>query len=318
MTIPFVEIIESVPPDPDLLMWKFPDEDKEIKNGAVLTVRESQSVLFLNEGRVADVFTAGKYTLDTANIPILTRLKGWKYGFQSPYKADIYFFNTHQFVNLKWGTPAPVLMRDSSFGQVRIRAFGAYNIRIVDVVKFFREYAGTFPQLGIRELEWQLRDFIAPKFAEALARANISVVDVAGNLTALNEKIQPLIQPYFSDFGLEVTRFTISNATLPEEVLRHFDKVSGMNMVTDMNKFTQFSLANAMDKDNNAIGNAAQQAMAMGILLNQVQSVPPPAEPGPPPEDVTTRLGKLKHLFEAGLINQAEYTAKKEALLKLL
>lgn len=318
MAIPFVEIIESVPPDQDLLMWKFPDEDKEIKNGAVLTVRESQSVLFLNEGRIADIFTAGKYTLETANIPILTRLKGWKYGFQSPFKADVYFFNTHQFVNLKWGTPAPVLMRDSSFGQVRIRAFGAYNIRIADVAKFFREYAGTFPQLGIRELEWQLRDFIAPKFGEALARANISVVDVAGNLSALNEKIQPLIQPYFADFGLEVTRFTISSATLPEEVLKHYDKVSGMNMVTDMNKFTQFSVANAMGKDNSAIGNAAQQAMALGIIMNQVKAVPLPTEPGPPPEDVTTRLQKLKHLFEAGLINEGEYTTKKEALLKLL
>lgn len=318
MALPFVEIIESVPPDPDLLMWKFPDTDKEIKNGAALTVRESQSVLFLNEGRLADIFTAGKYTLHTNNIPVLSRLKGWKYGFESPFKADIYFFNTHQFVNLKWGTPAPVLMRDASFGQVRIRAFGSYNIRIADVAKFFREYAGTFPQLGIRELEWQLRDFIAPKFAEALAKANISVVDMAGNLSALNEKIQPLIQPYFTDFGLEVTRFTITGATLPEEVLKHFDKVTGMNMVTDMNQFTQFSLANAIAKDNSAVGSAAQQAVAMGMILQQVKPLLPMPEPGPPPLDVSERLRQLKHLFEAGLINEGEYSAKKGALLKLL
>ncbi|MBS0029058.1 SPFH domain-containing protein [Chitinophaga sp. 22321] len=318
MALPFVEIIESVPPDPDLLMWKFPDTDKEIKNGAALTVRESQSVLFLNEGRLADIFTAGRYTLHTENIPVLSRLKGWKYGFQSPFKADVYFFNTHQFVNLKWGTPAPVLMRDSSFGQVRIRAFGSYNIRVADVAKFFREYAGTFPQLGIRELEWQLRDFIAPKFAEALAKAGISVVDVASNLSALNEKIGPLIQPYFDDFGLEVTRFTITNATLPEEVLKHYDKVTGMNMVTDMNKFTQFSLANAIDKENSAAGNAMQQAVAMGVMLQQVKPLIPAVEPGPPAEDISVRLQKLKHLFEAGLINAGEYTAKKEALLKLL
>jgi len=318
MALPFVEIIESVPPDPDLLMWKFPDTDKEIKNGAALTVRESQSVLFLNEGRLADIFTAGRYTLHTENIPVLSRLKGWKYGFQSPFKADVYFFNTHQFVNLKWGTPAPVLMRDSSFGQVRIRAFGSYNIRVVDVAKFFREYAGTFPQLGIRELEWQLRDFIAPKFAEALAKASISVVDVASNLSALNEKIGPLIQPYFDDFGLEVTRFTITNATLPEEVLKHYDKVTGMNMVTDMNKFTQFSLANAIDKENSAAGNAAQQAVAMGVMLQQLKPLIQVVEPGPPVEDISVRLQKLKHLFEAGLINAGEYTAKKDALLKLL
>ncbi|MBO9728712.1 MAG: SPFH domain-containing protein [Chitinophaga sp.] len=316
MAIPFVEIIESVPPDQDLLMWKFPDEDKEIKDGAVLTVRESQSVLFLNEGRVADIFTAGRYTLDTQNIPVLTRLKNWKHGFQSPFKADIFFFNTHQFVNLKWGTPAPVLMRDASFGQVRVRAFGSYNIRITDVAKFFREYAGTFPQLGIRELEWQLRDFIASRFAEALATAHISVVDVAGNLSALNEKIQPLITPYFTGFGLAVTSFTITNATLPEEVLKYYDKATGMNMITDMNKYTQFSMANAMSQENTAMANAAQQAMAMGIILNQAKTSA--VEPGPPPEDVTSRLQKLKHLFEAGLINDNEYTVKKEALLKLL
>lgn len=317
MAIPFVEIIESVPPDQDLLMWKFPDEDKEIKDGAQLTVRESQSVLFLNEGRLADIFTAGRYVLNTQNIPVLTRLKNWQHGFQSPFKADIYFFNTHQFVNLKWGTPAPVLMRDASFGQVRIRAFGSYNIRITDVAKFFREYAGTRPQLGIRELEWQLRDFIASRFAEALATANISVVDVAGNLSALNEKIQPLIAPYFSDFGLAVTSFTITNATLPEEVLKYYDKATGMNMITDMNKYTQFSMANAMSQENTAMANAAQQAMAMGIILNQVKTTAA-TEPGPPPEDVTSRLQKLKQVFEAGLINGNEYTVKKEALLKLL
>lgn len=125
MQLPFIEIIESVTPDPNILMWKFAYEDREIKNGAMLTVRESQSVLFLNEGLTADVFTAGKYKLDTENIPVLTRLKGWKYGFRSPFRADIYFFNTHQFIDLKWGTPAPVLMRDSQFGQVRVRAFNA-------------------------------------------------------------------------------------------------------------------------------------------------------------------------------------------------
>lgn len=313
MALPFIEIIESVTPDPNLLMWKFADADKEIKNGAALIVRESQLVLFLNEGKLADTFGAGKYALKTENIPILTRLKGWKYGFESPFKADIYFFNTHQFVNLKWGTPAPVLMRDPTFGQVRIRAFGTYNIRIADIKQFFREYAGTYPRLNIVELELQLRDFIAPKFAEVLAQANIPVVDAAGNISELNKKIQPLVEQYFTDLGLEVTQFTITSVTLPEEVLKHYDNVTGMNMVTDMNKFSQFSVASAMDKENSAMGDAARQAVAVGMIMKQTNPVTPV-----PAEDIPARLKKLKELFETQLITEGEYTAKKEELLKLL
>lgn len=313
MIIPFIEIIESVTPDPNLLMWKFADGDKEIKNGAVLLVRESQTAILLNEGKLADTFTAGKHNLKTENIPILTRLKGWKYGFESPFKADVYFFNTHQFVNLKWGTPAPVLMRDPGFGQVRIRSFGTYNIRIADAVKFFKVYAGTYPRLTIAELELQLRDFIAPKFAEVLAKANISVLDAAGNISELNKKIQPVIQLYFTELGLEATQFTITSVTLPEEVLKHYDQVTGMNMVTDMNKYAQFSVASAMDKENSAMGEGARNAVAMGMLMNQVNPVV-----SQPAEDITSRLKKLKDLFETQLITEAEYLAKKEELLNLL
>ncbi|MBB5644679.1 SPFH domain-containing protein [Pedobacter cryoconitis] len=313
MKLPFIEIIASVTPDPNLLMWKFPDADQEIKNGAALIVRESQSAILLHEGQVADTFTAGKYNLKTENIPILTRLKGWKYGFESPFKADVYFFNTHQFVNLKWGTPAPVLMRDPGFGQVRIRSFGTYNIRIADVAKFFKEYAGTYPRLTIAELELQLRDFIAPKFAEVLAKADIAVLDAAGNISELNQKIQPVIQLYFTDLGLEATQFTITSVTLPEEVLKHYDQITGMNMVTDMNKYAQFSVASAMDKENSAMGEAARNAVAMGMIINQTNpAVPQPAE------DIPSRLKKLKDLFEAQLITEAEYSAKKEELLNLL
>ncbi|HVI44496.1 MAG TPA: SPFH domain-containing protein [Chitinophaga sp.] len=317
MALPFIEIIESVTPDPNLLMWKFADADKEIKSGAVLTVRESQHALLLNEGQLADVFPAGKHSLETRNIPILTRLRGWKHGFESPFKADVYFFNTHQFVNLKWGTPAPVLMRDPAFGQVRVRAFGTYNVRIADVGRFFREYAGTYPLLTITELEWQLRDFIAPKFAEALAQANIAVIDAVGSISALNEKIQPLIQPCFTAFGLEVTMFTITSITLPEDVLKQYDKITGMNMVTDMNKYSQFSVANAMDKERSEIGDAARQAVAFGMIMNAGASAPAPVNTSPT-DDVTVRLKKLKDLFDAQLITETEYTAKKEELLKLL
>lgn len=325
MKLPFIEVISWLEHTPNLLMWKFPDQDAEIKNGAKLTVRESEKALLLNEGKLADIFEPGLHTLSTENVPLLTRLKGWKYGFESPFKADVYFFSTKQFVNLKWGTVAPVLMRDADFGQVRIRAFGTYNIRIVDVEKFFKEYAGTYPALSVAELQFQLRDYIAPVFAEILAQAQLPVVDVARNLSSVNQKIRPLIQPYFEAFGIEVTEFVISSVTLPEEVLQHYDKVTGMNMVTDMDKYTRFNTANAIGEGGTALNDATQQATAMAVLLKAVSgqapatpSAPPATAAVSPEEDITARLVKLKTLFDNQLIDETEYKAKKAALLEKL
>lgn len=316
MALPFIEIIEWVEHDPNLLLWKFPDSDREIKNGAKLIVRESQGALLLNEGQLADVFGAGTHSLETRNVPLLSSLKGWKYGFKSPFKADVYFLCTRLFTALKWGTPAPVMMRDPQFGQVRVRAFGSYTVRITDAAKFFRQYAGTFPQLTIMELECQLRDFIAPKFGEALATANISVLDVAGNNATLNEKISPLIQPYFYDFGLEVTRFTVTSVTLPEEVTQYYDKVTGMNMVTDMNKFQQFNTAVATSQPGTAANSGLQQGVAIGMMMNQAQQHQQPQ--AIQQSSIEEKLQKLKSLFDAGLIDEAEYKLKKASLLENL
>ncbi|NML21884.1 SPFH domain-containing protein [Pseudoflavitalea sp. G-6-1-2] len=318
MSLPFIEIIEAVTPDPNLLMWKFADEDKEIKNGAKLTVRESQHAMLLNEGQLADIFAPGLHTLSTENIPILSRLKGWKYGFKSPFKADVYFFNTHQFINNKWGTPAPILMNDPVFGQVRVRAFGSFDLRIADVGVFFKQYAGTYKQLTIFELQHQLRDFIAPKFGEVLANEHIAVTEVAGNVTELSKKIEPFLKPYFLQLGVELTQFTITSVTLPDEVTAYYDKVTGMNMVKDIDKYTKFNTANAIGEAGNALNDATQQAVAMSVMMNQLQAqqaqqAAPQAQP-----DITTRLQKLKSLFDAGLIDEAEYKSKKEELLKEL
>ena len=315
MALPFIEIIEWVEHSPNLLMWKFPDADKEIKNGARLVVRESQTALMLNEGQLADTFSAGTHKLSTENIPLFSRLKGWKYGFESPYKADVYFFCTRQFVNLKWGTPAPVLMRDPQFGQVRIRAFGSYNVRITDIAKFFKEYAGTYPQLTVFELECQIRDFIVPKFGEVLAQAQIPVIEVAGNISSLNEKIRPVIQPYFDDFGIEVTQFAVSSVTLPEEVTGYYDKVTGMNMVNDLDKFQKFNTAVATSMENTAPNAGVQQGIAMGMMMNQVNQAQQPAS-NQQQDDITKKLQKLKGLFDAGLIDEDEYKAKKASLLE--
>ncbi|MFK8268234.1 SPFH domain-containing protein [Capnocytophaga cynodegmi] len=312
--LPYLEIIEWVEHTPNLLMWKVPDQDKEIKNGAKLIVRESQSVLFLNEGSIADIFSAGTHSLSTQNIPILSKLRGWKYGFESPFKADVYYFSTKQFVNLKWGTPAPVLMRDPQFGQVRVRAFGSYNVKITDVSKFFKEYAGTYPTLTIFELETQLRDFIAPKFGETLSNANLSVVDVAGNMTELSNKIRPMIEPYFSDFGIEVTQFTISSVTLPQEVTEFYDKATSMNIIGDMNRFQQFNTANAIGNDRSNLNSSVKEGVAMGMIMGTMQQQIQQNQPTTI-DDLTTKLQKLKTLFENGLINEEEYKTKKAEIL---
>ncbi|SDC48277.1 SPFH domain-containing protein [Niabella drilacis] len=321
MSLPFIEIIESPTPDPNLLMWKFADTDKEIKNGAKLTVRESQQALLLNEGQLADIFLPGMHTLSTENIPIISRLKGWKYGFESPFKADVYFFNTYHFINNKWGTPAPILMSDPQFGQVRIRAFGSFDIKIADPGTFFRTYAGTFPRLTIFELQSQLRDFVAPKFGEVLANEQIPVTAVAGNITELSKKIEPHLKPYFATLGLELTQFVITSVTLPEEVTAFYDKVTNMNMVTDMDKFTKFNTANAIGDKGTALNDATQTGMAMGLMMNQLQqnnsTIAAPAS-ATPQEDITAKLQKLKTLFENGLIDEEEYKTKKAELLTLL
>lgn len=312
----FIEIIEGATPDPNLLMWKYADEDKEIKNGAKLTVRESQVAVFLNEGQLADTFTPGLHTLHTENIPILSRLKGWKYGFSSPFKADVYFINTRQFVNNKWGTPAPVMMRDPEFGQVRVRAFGTFDIQISDIPTFVRQYAGSYQRFSIVELQYEFRDRIAPVFGEVLAQQHISVKDIAGNVSEVGKKIEPFLRPYFAQFGIDLIAFTITSVTLPEEVTAHYDKITNMNMVTDMDKYTRFNTAQAIGEKGTALNEATTNAIAMGMMMNQTQQTQATQQPAQ--EDITAKLQKLKMLFENGLIDEPEYKSKKAELIDKL
>ncbi|MDR0800945.1 SPFH domain-containing protein [Fluviicola sp.] len=317
MALPFIEIIEATTPDPNLLMWKFKDEDKEIKNGAQLTVRESQVAVFLNEGQLADVFQPGLHKLSTENIPVLSRLKGWKYGFESPFKADIYFVNTRQFVNNKWGTPAPIMMRDPEFGQVRIRAFGTFDIQISDFETFFRQYAGSYQTFTIFELQHELRDYIAPKFGEILAQQQMPVKDVAGNITELGKKVAPFLKPYFAQFGIDLVTFTVTSVTLPDEVSAHYDKITNMNMVNDMDKYTKFNTAQAIGEKGTALNEATTNATAMGMMMNQVQQQQQGNQQNDS-DDITAKLQKLKTLFENGLIDESEYKSKKAELIDKL
>ncbi len=317
MELPFLEIIEATTPDPNLLMWKFADADKEIKNGAKLTVRESQTAMLLSEGQLSDAFLPGLHELSTENIPVLSKLKGWKYGFKSPYKADVYFFNTHQFINNKWGTPAPILLRDPEFGQVRVRAFGSFDIKIADVGVFFKQYAGSYPQLTIFELQTQLRDFVAPKFGEVLAQQNLSVIDVAGSISDLSKKIEPHLKPYFLQLGIELTQFIVTSVTLPEEVTAHYDKMTSMNMATDIDKFTKFNTANAIAEKGTAINDGVQNAAMMSMMMNQMNNQNQNQTQNSD-NDITAKLQKLKTLFESGLIDEEEFKQKKTELISQL
>lgn len=309
----FIEIIEAVTPDSNLLMWKFPDNDKEIKNGAKLTVRESQAVMFLNEGKLADIFEPGFYTLNTENIPVLSKILAWKYGFQSPFKADVYFFNTKIFVNNKWGTPSPILMNDPQFGQIRIRAFGSFDVRISDIALFFRQYAGSYDRFTIYEMQHELRDYIAPKFAEVLANENITITDVAGSITALSKKVEPFIKPYLESFGIELTQFVITSVTLPEDVIKHYDKITNMNMVSDIDKYTQFNTAQAISEKGTVIHEGTTNAMAMDLMFNQLQHQTSKQSSN---DSIREKLKAVKDWFDSGLIDEEEYREKKAELLK--
>ncbi|MGO1243970.1 MAG: SPFH domain-containing protein [Sphingobacterium sp.] len=323
--LPFIEVVEWHDQPAPVMMWKVPDEDREIKNGAKLIVREGQSSMFLTQGTVADIFEAGTHVLQTENIPILSRLKGWKHGFESPFKADVFYFARKQFVSLKWGTPAPVLLRDPQFGQVRIRAFGSYNVRISNVERFFREYAGISAMLTIKDFEAKLRDYIAPKFAEALADLQVPVLDIARNFSVLNSQIEPLIQPYFEDFGVSITQFTVSSVSLPDQVNEYFDKVTGMNMVADDTaRFRDFNTSLAIGSPDNSVSGDVQQGVGLGLLIKEMQSAPAaPVLPAndaakPSSNDITASLLQLKKLFDAELIDEKEYKDKKTELLSKL
>jgi membrane protease subunit (stomatin/prohibitin family) len=322
-----IDIIEWVEQDQDTVLYKFPDADKAVKYGAQLTVRESQNALFINEGQIADLYTPGRHELVTANMPIMTTLRSWKYGFESPFKVDTYFVSTRQFTNLKWGTPNPIMMRDPEFKQVRVKAFGAYFIRIKDAALFFKEYAGTASVLKIGAIEESLRDLVSPKFAEALAEAQISVLDLATKYSELGEIIKPIMQRDLDGFGIELTKFQITSCTLPPEVEEFYDKMTKMNMVgNDMDKFGRFQTFDSIDEAAANPGGMANIGAGIGManimvqnmqgaFQNQNQNAPVQKESR---DEIMKTLKDLADLKTAGIVTEAEFEAKKKELLAKL
>jgi excisionase family DNA binding protein len=266
----FLDIIEWTDDSRDTLSFRFPDEDREIKKGAQLIVRESQVAQFVYLGEFGDAFGPGKHTLVTDNIPILTNLKSWKYALESPFKADIYFVVTRLFTGNKWGTANPVMMRDTDFGIVRLRAFGTYDFRVVDVRKFLKEVAGTDDHFRLDEFNDTMRSRIVSVFTDALASSKIPALDVASRYGELGAALLPLINPAIGEkYGLEMTTFIVENVSVPPEVEQAIDKRSSMAAVGNLNDYVKFQMAQGMEKGGNAGLGGVGAEMAVGMAMAQ-------------------------------------------------
>ena len=289
----FLEIIQWEDDSRDTLSWRFPDEDKEVKRGAQLIVRESQTCQFIYLGQFGDTFGPGKWTLTTDNIPILATLKGWKYGFESPFKADIYFVNTRTFTGNKWGTSNPVMLRDPDFGIVRVRAFGTYDFKITDPKVFLKEVAGSDHHFRLDEFADTMRSRIVSVFTDALATAKVPVLDLATRYGELGDALLPIINPITTTkYGIEIASFVLENASVPPEVEQAIDKRSSMSAIGNLNDYVKFQMAEGMAKGGAGPAGAAaeiamgfgmaQQMMAQGVF-NPGAATPPPIPGATPP-----------------------------------
>ena len=340
----FIDIIEWTEDSDGTLAWRFPMEDREIQNGGSLTVRESQIAMFVNEGKVADVFGPGRYTLTTATLPVLTYLQNWDKLFKSPFKSDVYFFSTRQQIDQRWGTSQPVTIRDKDFGAVRLRAFGNYAYRIADPRLFYNEISGTRERYTTEELDGQLRGLMLQHISDAVGASGTPFLDLAANQVEFAKALQEATVPAFAKLGLKLEMVTMQNVSLPEELQKILDQKIGMGMVgNDMGKFMQYQTAQSIPKFaesagqgggvvGDAIGLGAGVALGQ-TMANQLSQGLAAAAPGAPaaaagaaaaapagvkPEDVMTTLERLGEMKTKGILTQEEFDAKKAELLKKL
>jgi excisionase family DNA binding protein len=321
-----IDVIEWTDDSRNTLSFRFPDEDKAVKNGAQLIVRESQVVQFVYLGEFGDTFGPGKHTLTTDNIPVLTKLRSWKYGFNSPFKADVYFVNTRLFTGNKWGTANPIMTRDHDFGVVRIRAFGTYDFHIVNPRLFLKEVAGSDHDFRLEEFADTMRSRVVSVFSDALATANIPVLDAASRYTELGEALLPLVNPVVAaKYGLEITTFVVENVSVPPEVEQAIDKRTSMAAVGNLNDYVKFQMAQGLERGSSGAGGLATE-MAVGFAIARefvqqqgaaLHGVPAPATAAPSglpdlltPADVARALGVSEDDVLA-IIQANELKAKK-------
>jgi len=291
----FIDVIEWTDDSSDTMVYRFERHGNEIKNGAKLTVRESQVAIFVNEGEIADIFEPGIYELTTQNLPILTTLKHWDHAFTSPFKAEVYFFNLRRFTDLKWGTKNPIMLRDKEFGPVRIRSFGSYGIRIEDAETFLKEIVGTDGYFTVDEISDQLRNLIVSRFASIVGQMNIPILDLAANYESMGDFIEDKISPDFSAYGLELNNLLVENISLPPKVEEALDKRTGMELAGNLDDYLKYQSAEALgaagsgssvagDAMGMGMGFAMAQQMANSLGAQQSQTNQTPThQPTPPP-----------------------------------
>jgi membrane protease subunit (stomatin/prohibitin family) len=297
-----IDIIEWTDESGDILSWRFPRHENEIKQGAQLIVRQSQAAVFVNMGKIADVFGSGTHRLTTANLPLLSTLAGWKYGFDSPIKSEVYFVNTRNFINLKWGTSNPIIVKDPEFGPVRLRSYGTYVIKVSDPAKFIREIVGTNGTFTVHDISEQLRNLIVTRLADHLGESKIPVVALAENYNEISGRLAERLADEFGEYGLEITKFLVENISLPQEVEEALDKRSSMGIIGDLDGFVKFQSANALEAAAKNPGGAASAGIGMGMgfamasQLGRTTAAAPepqqPPQPPPLPREVRYYVGK--------------------------
>lgn len=271
----FIDVIEWVEPGNGILAYRYPMQDREIQNGGQLTVRDSQRAVFVNEGKVADQFGPGLYKLTTNTLPILTYLKNWDKAFKSPFKSDVYFFSTRTQTDQHWGTPQPITIRDKEFGAIRLRAFGIYSYHLVDAQTFYTKISGTRDQYVVADLEGQLRNTIIAVLTSVFAQSNVPFLDLAANQAQLAQVAAEQLKPGFTAFGLALDTFVVENLSLPDELQKMLDQKISMNMVGDMNRYTQFQVAQSMPiaAGNEGGGGGAGLGAGLGVGMGMAQTM---------------------------------------------
>ncbi len=330
----FVDVIEWNESADGVLAWRYPFQDNEIQNGATLIVRDTQLALFVNEGKVADLFGPGTYKLTTQTLPVLTYLKNWDKLFESPFKSDVYFFSTRQQLDMRWGTTQPITLRDKDFGAVRLRAFGNYAVKLADAKLFYTEVSGTREAFTVHDLDGQLRGVLLQHLSDAVAQSGIPFLDLAANQIEFAKALAAATAPAFTKLGLMLQDLTVQNVSLPEELQKLLDQKIGMGMVgNDMGKFMQYQTAQALPtmaanagQGGGVVGDAA--GLGAGLALGQVmaQSIQQglqgatagAAAGGVKPDEVMATIEKLGELKAKGLLTEDEFSAKKAELLKKL
>jgi membrane protease subunit (stomatin/prohibitin family) len=324
----FIDVLQWNEETEGVLSWRYPMQDFEIQNGATLTVRESQVAVFVDEGRIADVFGPGNYKLTTQTLPVLTYLKNWDKLFESPFKSDVYFFSTRIQTGRKWGTTQPITIRDKDFDMIRVRAFGMYSYRIADARAFFTEISGTRAVYTRDEVEDQLRGIMLATMANSLGGANVPFLDMAANQTLMAQQVRGDLEAAFTKYGIALDQFNVASVSLPEELQAALDERISAGMkgglgADKMSGFTKFQVASsiplAAENEGGLAGLGA--GLASGVAFGQVmaqgmQGATQAAAPAG--ESVEDRLGKLKGLLDKGLISAADYDSAKAELLKKL